>query len=60
MELDPKYVDVAIRRWQSLTGKKAMHADTGLAFDELSEQRLGEARPAVRVRDRRRSGFGSA
>ncbi|MGL5839232.1 MAG: site-specific DNA-methyltransferase [Sphingorhabdus sp.] len=33
VEFDPKYVDVAIRRWQSLTGEKAIHADTGAMFD---------------------------
>lgn len=34
MELDPKYCDVIIKRWQDYTGKKAVHADTGEAFDE--------------------------
>lgn len=34
MELDPKYCDVIIKRWQDYTGKKAIHADTGVAFDE--------------------------
>jgi DNA modification methylase len=34
IELDPKYVDTAVRRWQRLTGKKAIHADTGSTFDE--------------------------
>jgi DNA modification methylase len=33
MEIDPLYVDVAIRRWQKLTGKKAIHAVTGKPFD---------------------------
>jgi DNA modification methylase len=32
MELSPQYVDVAIRRWQDFTGKKAVHAETGEAF----------------------------
>lgn len=32
MELDPKYVDVIVKRWQEFTGKKATHADTGLEF----------------------------
>lgn len=32
MELDPKYVDVIVKRWQEFTGKKAIHADTGLEF----------------------------
>ena len=34
MELDPKYCDVIVNRWQEYTGKKAIHADTGVAFDE--------------------------
>ena len=34
MELDPKYCDIIINRWQDYTGKKAVHADTGEAFDE--------------------------
>ena len=34
IELQPKYCDVIIKRWQDYTGKKAIHADTGLAFDE--------------------------
>jgi len=33
MELDPKYCDVIIKRWQDYTGKKAVHADTGEVFD---------------------------
>jgi DNA modification methylase len=35
MELDPGYVDVAIRRWQQLTGEDAVHIGTGFTFDEL-------------------------
>ena len=34
MELDPKYVDVIVRRWQDYTGQKAIHAETGKAFGE--------------------------
>ena len=36
MELDPKYVDVIIKRWQDYTGKKAIHAETGDEFIEVS------------------------
>jgi hypothetical protein len=32
MELDPKYADVIVKRWQDFTGKKATHADTGFPF----------------------------
>jgi len=34
MELDPKYVDVIVRRWQQYTGKQAVHAETGQPFGE--------------------------
>ena len=33
MELDPKYCDVIIKRWQEFTGKKATHAETGKKFE---------------------------
>ena len=34
MELDPKYVDVIVKRWQDYTGNKAIHAETGEQFTE--------------------------
>ncbi len=37
MELDPKYVDVIIKRWQDFTGKQAIHADTGKPFAEVKD-----------------------
>lgn len=37
MELDPFYIDVAIRRWQSATGRKAALAQSGLNFDEVEK-----------------------
>ncbi|WP_260022784.1 site-specific DNA-methyltransferase [Ruegeria conchae] len=36
IELDPAYVDVAIRRWQRMTGENAVHAVTGETFDAPS------------------------
>jgi DNA modification methylase len=36
MELDLKYVDVIVRRWQDFTGKQATHAATGATFDEVA------------------------
>jgi DNA modification methylase len=33
MELDPKYCDVIIKRWQDFTGKEAIHAETGETFN---------------------------
>jgi DNA modification methylase len=34
MELDPKFCDVIVKRYQEFTGKKATHAETGKTFDE--------------------------
>jgi DNA modification methylase len=36
IELEPIYVDVAIRRWQRETGGHAIHSKSGRSFDELS------------------------
>jgi DNA modification methylase len=35
MELDPKYCDVIVKRWQEFTGKQATHAETGKPFAEV-------------------------
>ena len=34
IEIDPLYVDTAIRRWQRYTGGEAIHAETGKRFEE--------------------------
>lgn len=34
IELEPKYADVIVKRWQEFTGKTAFHAITGLSFDK--------------------------
>ena len=38
IELEPVYVDVAIRRWQKMTGQMAIHAATGKTFTETEQQ----------------------
>jgi DNA modification methylase len=43
IELDPHYVDVAIRRWQTLTGGSAIDLGSGRPFDELAAERGREA-----------------
>lgn len=37
MELDPKYVDVIVRRWQDWSGKAAVRELDGVAFDEVAK-----------------------
>ncbi len=35
IEMDPRYVDVAIERFRQLTGEEAVHDETGLTFADL-------------------------
>jgi len=35
VELDPKYVDVIVQRWQEATGGSALHATTGQPFNSV-------------------------
>lgn len=35
MELDPKFVDVIVKRWEQHTGGTAVHEGTGLSYAEL-------------------------
>ena len=36
MELDPKYCDVIIKRWQDFTGKDAIHEESGKPYQEIA------------------------
>ena len=38
VEIEPRYVDVAIRRWQNYTGDDAIQVSTGRKFNEIAEQ----------------------
>jgi hypothetical protein len=46
IELDPRYVDVTIRRWQNLTGRAAVNAETGTPF-AAGDAQLARAAPAT-------------
>ena len=39
LEIDPHYVDVAVRRWQAYAGKAALLAETGETFEAIEERR---------------------
>ena len=43
IELDPKYVDVAVARMEKITGKPAIHAETGLTFAAMADRRAAES-----------------
>ena len=41
MELDPRYCDVIVRRWQDFTGKEATLEEDGRTFARVKEERGG-------------------
>jgi DNA modification methylase len=56
MEIEPRYVDVAIRRWQAFTRRDAIHIATGHTFDEMAAERMRstERRERQRHKGKRR------
>lgn len=42
MELDPPYVDVAVRRWENFTGQVATLEGDGRGFAEIAAHRQKE------------------
>ncbi len=40
MELDPKYADVIVKRWQEYTGEQAVLAADDRTFDEVAAERV--------------------
>ena len=40
LEIEPRFVDVAIRRWQAFSGKDAICAESGLSFDDIASTRV--------------------
>ncbi len=42
MEIDPRYADVIVRRWQDFTGKEAV-LDGGGSFDNVARERVRDA-----------------
>jgi len=51
-ELDPRYADVIIRRWEAVSGRQAVHEGFGQTFQSLSFGRPQPQRPPARVRVR--------
>ncbi len=42
-EIDPRYADVVVRRWQEFTGSQALLDGTAQAFTELERERREES-----------------
>jgi DNA modification methylase len=49
LELDPRYVDVIVRRYQDFTGIPAIQAETGKLFDEVAAERAAASTTAQPV-----------
>jgi DNA modification methylase len=47
IELDPKYVDVAVRRWERYTGRSAVLDGTGQTFEDVEAARTAANDSAV-------------
>jgi DNA modification methylase len=39
VDIDPRYVDVSVRRWQQITGRQATLADDGRTFEQIESTR---------------------
>ncbi len=46
-ELDPKYVDVIVRRWEEYAGQEAYLEESQLTFAQVSKERLGDGRDST-------------
>ena len=51
IELDPKYVDVAVRRWERYTGKTAVLDGTGQTFEDVEAARAAANDSAAAARE---------
>jgi DNA modification methylase len=48
VEIDPRYVDAAVRRWQAFTKRDAILKATGQTFDKVAEDRAFNQRRSVK------------
>lgn len=56
LDIEPRYVDVAVRRWEAFTGRDATQGETGQTFAEVAAKRGvdQDARRPARTAKRRR------
>lgn len=50
LEIDPAYVDLAVRRMEKRTEAPARHLETGLTFAEMADERGVVLPPSVHAR----------
>jgi len=51
IEINPAYVDVAVERWQTFTGQKATHAETGQTYEDIASDRYNPADDSAKSYD---------
>jgi DNA modification methylase len=56
IEIDPLYVDVAVRRWQAFTGRQATLEDGNRTFDAVAGEWLKQAKSSKRAEPKSRRG----
>jgi DNA modification methylase len=49
IELDPRYVDVAMRRWEAFTGEQATLLADGRTFEAIAAERKSAAPATARI-----------
>jgi DNA modification methylase len=47
IEIEPRFVDCTVRRWQQLTGRTAIHAETGAPFGSNACEDDGSSQPVA-------------
>jgi len=60
IEIDPAYIDVAVLRWQTFTGKEAILEATGRTFEETRKERARKAAPPRTAAQKRRAALKTA
>jgi DNA modification methylase len=60
IELDPVYVDVAVKRWQDYSGKGTILTATGQTFEAVAEERASSEVTSSVIREPQTSNIGEA
>ena len=59
IEIEPRFVDCTVRRWQQVTGRTAVHAETGLPFGTTEVSEITDSETGQRVKARPTTGVES-
>ena len=59
IEIEPRFVDCTVRRWQQVTNRTAVHAETGLPFGTTEVSEITDSETGQRVKARPTTGVES-